>query len=102
MTRSELIDAVAARAGLKRQQADEVVETILASMSEALERGEGIEVRGFGSFTVRPYKSYRGRNPKTGVPVDVSAKRTPFFRAGKELREIVNAGRHHPLVPPRS
>ena len=102
MTKSELIDAVAARAGLSRVRAEQVVETIFASMTEAMEQGEGIEVRGFGSFTVRPYKSYRGRNPKTGVPVEVSAKRVPFFKAGKELREIVNAGRHHPLVDSRT
>ncbi|MCC6645090.1 MAG: integration host factor subunit beta [Polyangiaceae bacterium] len=98
MTKSELIDAVAARAGMKRQRAEEVVETIFDWMSEALSRGESIEVRGFGTFTVRPYQPYRGRNPKTGVPVEVSAKSLPVFRAGTELREIVNAGRHRPLV----
>jgi len=62
-------------------------------MTEALERGEGIEIRGFGSFTVRPYKSYSGRNPRTGEPVKVAAKKLPFFKVGKELRDLVNASR---------
>ncbi len=100
MTRSELVEAVAARGEITRQRAEAVVDAILAAMSEAMQRGESIEVRGFGSFTIRPYKSYQGRNPKTGASVEVQAKRVPFFRVGKELREIVNAGRHHPLVDP--
>ena len=102
MTKSELIDAIAARAGMSRIRAEQVVETVFSSMVEAMERGDGIEVRGFGSFTIRPYKSYNGRNPKTGVPVQVSAKRMPFFKVGKELREIVNAGRNTPLTEPTS
>jgi integration host factor subunit beta len=60
-------------------------------MVDALKRGEGIEIRGFGSFTVREYKSYEGRNPRTGTPVHVAPKRLPFFKVGKELRERVNA-----------
>ena len=67
-------------------------------MTEALQRGEGIEIRGFGSFTVRPYKPYSGRNPRTGQPVDVPAKRLPFFKVGKELKEIVNESRHLPIT----
>ena len=59
-------------------------------MAEALQRGEGIEIRGFGSFTLRPYRSYNGRNPRTGQPGPVPAKRVPFFKAGKELKDIVN------------
>lgn len=102
MTKSELIDAVAARAGMSRIRAEQVVDTVFSSMVEAMERGDGIEVRGFGSFTIRPYKSYNGRNPKTGKPVQVSAKRMPFFKVGKELREIVNSGRHNPLTEPSS
>ena len=65
-----------------------VMETLI--MVDALKRGEGIEIRGFGSFTVREYKSYEGRNPRTGSPVHVSPKRLPFFKVGKELRERVN------------
>jgi integration host factor subunit beta len=62
-------------------------------MTEALQRGEGIEIRGFGSFTVRPYKEYSGRNPRTGAPVPVPPKRLPFFKVGKELKELVNNSR---------
>jgi hypothetical protein len=62
-------------------------------MVEALKRGEGIEIRGFGSFTIRQYKAYEGRNPRTGETVQVKPKRLAFFKVGKELRERVNDGR---------
>ena len=61
-------------------------------MTASLERGEGIEIRGFGSFTVRKYKAYDGRNPRTGETVPVPPKRLPFFKVGKELKELVNEG----------
>jgi integration host factor subunit beta len=67
-------------------------------MTEALRRGEGIEIRGFGSFTVRPYKAYTGRNPRTGHSVSVPSKRLPFFKVGKELREIVNESKQFPIT----
>jgi integration host factor subunit beta len=70
-----------------------VVNCVFDSMTEALQRGEGIEIRGFGSFTVRPYKPYSGRNPRTGQPVSVPAKKLPFFKVGKELKELVNNSR---------
>jgi integration host factor subunit beta len=98
MTKSELIDAMAARANLTKARAELVVNCIFDAMTSALERGEGIEIRGFGSFTVRPYKAYSGRNPRTGEPVPVPAKRLPFFKVGKELKELVNASRHHPIT----
>lgn len=98
MTKSELIDALAARADLTKARAEVVVNCIFDAMAEALQRGEGIEIRGFGSFTVRPYKSYDGRNPRTGEPVPVPAKRLPFFKVGKELRELVNESRHLPIT----
>ena len=98
MTKSELIDAMAARANLTKARAELVVNCVFDAMTEALERGEGIEIRGFGSFTVRPYKAYSGRNPRTGEPVPVPAKRLPFFKVGKELKELVNSSRHVPLV----
>jgi integration host factor subunit beta len=66
------------------------VNCVFDEMANALKNGEGIEVRGFGSFTVRQYKPYDGRNPRTGKSVHVSAKRRPFFKVGKELKEIVN------------
>ncbi len=71
---------------------------VFDAMSEALQRGEGIEIRGFGSFTVRPYKPYSGRNPRTGEPVEVPAKRLPFFKVGKVLKELVNSSRHIPIT----
>ena len=88
MTKSELIDKIAARGSLTKARAELVVNCVFDSMTNALERGEGIEIRGFGSFTVRPYKPYAGRNPRTGEAVSVEAKRLPFFKVGKELRAI--------------
>lgn len=93
MTKSELIDAIAGRGELTKSRAELVVNCVFEAMMEALESGEGIEIRGFGSFTVRPYKPYNGRNPRTGQPVPVPAKRLPFFKVGKELRELVNNSR---------
>ncbi len=90
MTKSELIDAIAARADLNKGRAELVVNCVFDTMTQALEAGQGIEIRGFGSFTVRPYKPYAGRNPRTGQPVPVPAKRLPFFKVGKELKELVN------------
>src|SRR5260370_25291536 len=99
MTKSELIDALALRrTDLTKARAELVVNCVFDAMIEALQRGEGIEIRGFGSFTVRPYKPYSGRNPRTGQPVDVPAKRLPFFKVGKELKEIVNGSRHLPIT----
>jgi integration host factor subunit beta len=98
MTKSELIDAMAARANLTKARAELVVNCVFDAMTEALEKGEGIEIRGFGSFTVRPYKAYSGRNPRTGEPVPVPAKRLPFFKVGKELKELVNSSRHIPIT----
>ena len=92
MTKSELIDAVAQRTKITKSRAEQVVNCVFESMTYALERGEGIEIRGFGSFTVRHYKPYNGRNPRTGKPVPVPAKRLPFFKVGKELKELVNTG----------
>lgn len=97
MTKSELIDAIAARAELTKARAELLVNCVFDAMTDSLEQGEGIEIRGFGSFTVRPYKSYSGRNPRTGQPVPVAAKRLPFFKVGKELKELVNASRHYAI-----
>ncbi len=93
MTKSELIDVIATRGTLTKARAELVVNCVFDAMTESLERGEGIEIRGFGSFTVRPYKPYSGRNPRTGEAVPVPAKRLPFFKVGKELREIVDKSR---------
>jgi integration host factor subunit beta len=98
MTKSELVDALAARAALTKARAEAVVNCVLETMVRALRDGDGIEIRGFGSFTVRPYKPYDGRNPRTGEPVAVPSKRLPFFKVGKELKELVNAGAGTPLT----
>lgn len=97
MTKSELIEAIASRAEQTKARAETVVNCVFDAMVEALERGEGIEIRGFGSFTVRPYKPYDGRNPRTGETVPVPAKRLPFFKVGKDLKELVNGSRIHAI-----
>ena len=93
MTKSQLIDAVVARSGQPRKVVEVAVTTMLDSIVQALAREERVEVRGFGNFTVRRYKAYTGRNPRTGERVDVPEKRMPFFKVGKELRERINAPR---------
>ncbi len=91
MTKSELIDAVAQRTKITKSRAEQVVNCVFEAMTASLERNEGIEIRGFGSFTVRHYPAYTGRNPRTGKPVPVPEKRLPFFKVGKELKELVNS-----------
>jgi len=98
MTKSELIEAIAARAELTKARAESVVDCVFDSMTEALARGEGIEIRGFGSFTVRNYEPYSGRNPRTGEAVPVPEKRLPFFKVGKELKELVNDSREYAIT----
>ena len=93
ITKSELIDQVADKLRLPKARAEQIVDTIFDSMVNALKQGDGIEIRGFGSFTVREYKGYEGRKPRTGEAVKVQQKRLPFFKVGKELRERVNDGR---------
>ena len=97
MTKSELIERISEKLKLPAGKAEAIVNCVFDSMVKALEHGEGIEIRGFGSFTVREYKAYEGRNPRTGETVHVSPKRLPFFKVGKDLRERVNAGAGTPL-----
>ena len=92
MTKSELIDVVAERAELTRRVADEVVNAVFAAMEEALVRGDRIEIRGFGSFKVKHYAAYTGRNPRTGDHVAVPAKVAPVFKVGRELRHRLMSG----------
>ncbi len=100
MTKSQLIEAVAARAPhLSKKDVEAVVNLIFASIRKALQRGERVEIRGFGSFTVRERRAREGRNPKTGEKVMVPTRRAPFFTVGKELRDRVNAGRMRPAPP---
>ena len=93
MTKSDLIDVLCETQKIPKGRAELLVQVIFESMEEALKRGERIEIRGFGSFELRSYKPYEGRNPRTGVRVNVQPKRLPFFKVGKELKERVNAGR---------
>jgi integration host factor subunit beta len=91
MTKSQLIERLASQAGIPKTHAETIVNGFFDSMVEAMKRGEKVEIRGFGSFSVRSYKPYIGRNPKTNESVHVQPKKLPFFRVGKELRETINA-----------
>ncbi len=91
MTKSGLIESVAEKTPhISKRDTEIVVNTIFESMAQALKTGERIEIRGFGSFQVKIREAREGRNPKTGEPVQISAKRTPFFKVGKELKEMVD------------
>jgi integration host factor subunit beta len=89
-SKSDLIDEVAERTKLPVVRVDLLVSQVFACIAEAFQRGEGVEIRGFGSFTVRSYGEYVGRNPRSGDAIQVRAKRLPFFKVGKELRERLN------------
>lgn len=91
VTKSELIERISEKLKLPNGKAEQIVNCVFDSMVRALQEGEGIEIRGFGSFTVREYKAYEGRNPRTGETVHVAPKKLPFFKVGKDLRERVNA-----------
>ncbi len=91
MNKSELVDAMAMEMDMNPKDASLVVNTILDSMCETLVGGNAIEIRGFGSFVIKDYESYCGRNPKTGEKIEVPPKKLPFFKVGKELREKVNS-----------
>jgi len=92
MIKSELIAKVAERTKIRHREAALLVESIFGAMREAILNGERIELRGFGSFINREYSSYQGRNPKTGVSIKIPPRRIPFFKVGKELREMINTG----------
>ena len=93
MTKSDLIDVLCETQKIPKGRAELLVQVVFESMEGALKRGERIEIRGFGSFELRSYRPYEGRNPRTGVRVSVQPKRLPFFKVGKELKERVNAGK---------
>ena len=90
MTKAELVEDVARAAELTKKDAERLVEIVFESIIDTLNQGEKIELRGFGSFRVRERGARRGRNPKTGDPVDIPAKRVPYFKPGKELKELIN------------
>ena len=90
MNKSDLIEALATDQNLPINTAEAIVATVLNTIAETLANGGNVEIRGFGSFTVREYQSYSGRNPKTGNKIEVKPKKLPYFKVGKELREAVN------------
>ena len=90
LTKAELVEDVARAAELTKKDAERLVEIVFESIIETLNQGEKIELRGFGSFRVRERGARRGRNPKTGDPVDIPAKRVPYFKPGKEMKELIN------------
>lgn len=89
MNKSELIELLSLKKGISFKKAEEIINTIFDSMTEAMLNGDRIEIRGFGSFVINEYKSYTGRNPKTGESISVKPKKLPFFKVGKELKERV-------------
>jgi len=91
VNKSELIEQVSVRARITKKQAEAVVNALFETIAEGLVAGKRVEIRGFGSFRSKPYKAYTGRNPRTGAPIDVPAKRLPTFKAGKELRDRVDS-----------
>jgi len=90
MTKANLVDDVANAAELTKKDAERLVEIVFDSIIQSLNKGDKIELRGFGSFRVRGRGARRGRNPKTGEPVNIPAKRVPYFKPGKDLKELIN------------
>ena len=90
MTKADLVEQVANEAEMTKKDAEQLVEIIFESIIGALNKGEKIELRGFGSFRVRQRGSRKGRNPKTGSAVNIPAKRVAYFKPGKELKEVIN------------
>ncbi len=90
MTKADLVERVAQEADMTKKDAEQLVEIIFESIVTTLNKGEKIELRGFGSFRVRHRDARKGRNPKTGASVDIPAKRVAYFKPGKELKEVIN------------
>ena len=91
MTKSEMAEKLAEKLNIKKQQAEQVINIITNSIIEALAKGDKVEIRGFGSFRVRQRAAKEGRNPKTGEKVFVPEKKVPFFKTGKDFREVVDS-----------
>lgn len=90
MNKSELVEALSIKKNLTYKKSEQIVNLVFDSMAKALINDDRIEIRGFGSFMVKDYKAYMGRNPKTGEVIEVKPKKLPFFKVGKELRERVD------------
>lgn len=91
MTKSDLVEAVAHSCEVSKKDAEMVVNTFLECIVDSLNRDEGVELRGFGSFRIRERGSRVGRNPRTGESVTVAAKKVPYFKVGKQLKEVINS-----------
>ena len=91
MNKSELIEKLAEKAGISLLQAEEVVNLMINKMKDTMVEGGRIEIRGFGSFVVKNYEAYQGRNPKTGAAISVPPKKLPFFKVGKELKDRIDS-----------
>jgi integration host factor subunit beta len=92
MTKADLVEHVVKAAAVSKKDAETIVNTVFSSIIDALQNDDKIELRGFGSFRVRRRRSRQGRNPKTGDRVDVPEKRIPYFKPGKELKDLINDG----------
>ena len=90
MNRSDLISAIKKEAELTNNESEKIVNEFFGAITQTLANNERVEIRGFGSFTVNGYKPYVGRNPKTGVKINVPSKKLPFFKVGKELKNRVD------------
>lgn len=97
MTKAELVEEVSRTVQLTKKQAESIVNIVFDSIVQSLRSGEKIELRGFGSFRLRSRKSRTGRNPKTGARVEVPSKKIPYFKPGKELKELINVSSDGPL-----
>ena len=86
MNRSDLINAMKNETTLTKNESEKIVNAFFGAITQTLSNNDRVEIRGFGSFTVNDYKPYVGRNPKTGVKIDVPSKKLPFFKVGKELK----------------
>lgn len=89
MNKIDIVNKLSEKANLNQKIAKIVVDTIIDSIKDAIVKGERVEIRGFGSFSLRDYKSYKGRNPKNGEVVNVPPKKLPYFKVGKELKETI-------------
>ena len=90
MNKKDLIDSLSRKMEISGKEAKKVVDLVFQRMTDSLAQGDRVEIRGLGSFVVKDYKAYEGRNPKTGEVIAVKPKKLPFFKAGKELKERVN------------
>ena len=102
MTKAELVEEVSRVSELTKKHSEVIVDTVFKSIIDALHRGEKIELRGFGSFRLRKREPRKGRNPKTGDKVDVPPKKVPYFKPGKELKDLINRteGEQAPAASP--